>query len=89
MVNTHNKSLILKFLLSNKKEGFTIRAIAKETNLDYKTAYLTIKELTANKVIKAKKVGQTVLCSINQKEFDGDVFEAELLRKKELLKDKN
>ena len=88
MANKHNK-LILKFLLSNKKDEFTIRAIAKETHIDYKAAYLTTKELVENRLIKAKRAGQTVLCSINQKEFNEDVFRAELLRKEELLRNKD
>ncbi|MFH1591852.1 MAG: nucleotidyltransferase domain-containing protein [Candidatus Woesearchaeota archaeon] len=89
MVKIHNKSLILKFLLSNKKEEFTIRAIAKNISVDYKTVYLIIKELIENKIILAKKIGQTVLCSINQKEFNADIFRAELIRKEELLRNKN
>lgn len=89
MVKIHNKVNILKFLLSNKDKEYTIRAIAKNTNIDYKTAYLSIKELIEDEVIQAKKSGQTVSCSINQKRVNADVFKAELTRKEELLKNKN
>lgn len=89
MVKIHSKQKILKFLLSNKKEEFTIRAISKHIKIDYKTVYLIVKDLIKNKVILAKKAGQTILCSINQKVFNADIFKAELIRREELLKNKN
>lgn len=87
MVELH-KSRMLQLLLAHKKEEFPIRAIARKTGLDYKTAYLTVKELTEGNLITSRKVGQTVLCSLNQKEFNADLFLAELQRKKELLNNK-
>ncbi len=90
MEKKHNtKDKILKLLLSNKKEEFTIRAISKNIVVDYKTVYMVIKELVKSNVVHAKKAGQTILCSINQKEFNADVFKAELIRKEELLRNKN
>ena len=56
MVKIHNKSKVLSFLLSNKKEEFTIRAISKNVSVDYKTVYLIIKELTKIKLFKPKKL---------------------------------
>jgi len=90
MVKIHStKDKILKLLLSNKKEEFTIRAISRNIKIDYKTVYLIVKDLIENRVISAKKAGQTILCLINQKEFNADVFRAELIRREELLKNKN
>lgn len=89
MVKIHSKLKVLKFLLSNKKEEFSIRVIAKSISVDYKTVYLIVKELIENKVIRAKKAGQTILCSINQKKFNGGIFSAEMIRREELLRSKD
>lgn len=89
MEKIHNKYKILKLLLSNKKQEFTIRAIAQKIPIDYKATYLTIKQMIENNTIKAKKAGQTVLCSINKKAFSPDVFKAESIRKQEILKNKD
>lgn len=90
MVKKHNtKDKILSLLLSNKRERFTIRAISRKISIDYKTVYLKVKDLIENKIIRAEKAGQTTLCSVNQKEFNADVFRAELLRKTDLLRNKD
>lgn len=90
MVKIHStKDKILKLLLSHKKDEFTIRAIAKHVLVDYKTVHIVVKDLIKNRIIHAKKVGQNVLCSINQKEFNSNIYWAEVIRKEELLKNKN
>ncbi len=90
MEKKHNhKDKILKLLLSNKKEEFTIRAISKNISIDYKTVYMTVKGLIKSQVIQAKKAGQTTLCSINQNKFNSDIFRVELIRLEELLRNKN
>ncbi len=83
------KDKILMLLLSHKREEFTIRAIAKNISVDYKTVYLIIQRLINGHIILAKRVGQTILCSLNHKQFDADVLRAELLRREELVMDKN
>jgi predicted nucleotidyltransferase/predicted transcriptional regulator len=90
MEKIHNttKDKILKVLLSNKKENFTIRSISKKINLDYKTVYLTIQKLAKKEVIETKKIGQSVLCSIKNN-FNEDVFRIEFIRVKELLQKKD
>ena len=45
--------------------------------------------LIKEKVVRAKKIGQAVLCSINPTKFNADIFRAELLRCEELLQNKN
>ncbi len=90
MVKKHNtKDRILKFLLSNKNTEFTIRSISKNISVDYKTVYQIVNELIGDDIIFAKKIGQTVICLINQKKFNADIFRAEAIRRKELLKNKD
>lgn len=91
MDKIHNttKDKILKLLLSNKEKEFTIRAISKEVSLDYKTVYIEANKLIKNNVLRGKRAGQTILCSLNQKEFNADIFRAEFIRREELLKNKN
>ncbi len=45
--------------------------------------------LIKSNIIRAKKIGQTVLCSINPAEFNEDIFNAESSRREELLKNKD
>ncbi len=91
MEKIHNttKDKILKLLLSKRKEEFTIRYISKRISIDYKAVHITVKRLIKSNVVKARKAGQTILCSINQKVFDVDMFRAESIRKREILSDKN
>ena len=88
MEKIHNttKDKILKLLLSNKDREFTIREISKRVSVDYKAVYIVTNKLIESKVVSAKRAGQTILCSINQKEFNADVFRAEFIRRKELLR---
>ncbi|MDO8656318.1 MAG: nucleotidyltransferase domain-containing protein [Nanoarchaeota archaeon] len=90
MVKKHNtQQEILKFLLSHKKTEFTIRNISQKIGVDYKTVHGVIQELIKDNLIRAKKIGQTVLCSINPAEFNADIFSTELSRREELLKNKD
>ena len=98
MLYTHNimdkihnstKDKIVKLLISNKREEFTIRAISQNIKVDYKTVYLITKQLIEAEVVRSKKAGQAVLCSINHKKFNSDIFRAETIRRDEALADKN
>lgn len=90
MVKIHNtKDRILKLLLSNRNKEFTIRSISKNIHLDYKTVYIAVNDLIKEDVVLGRKIGQTVLCLRNDKKFNADVFRAEMIRKEELLRDKN
>lgn len=80
---------IIQLFLSNKKKEFTIRAIAKETSIEYKAAYFAIQELIEQGIVNAKKAGQSTLCSLNTKVFNRIIFQAEEERKEELLKNKD
>lgn len=89
MSKIHNttKDKILKLLLSNKQKEFTIREISKNVTIDYKSVHIIVKKLIEGNVINGKKAGQTILCSINQKGFNSDIFRAEFIRKEEINKD--
>jgi len=89
MVKIHNKHEVLKLLLSDSQEQYTIRAIAHKTGIDYKTTYLIVKQLTEEKTIITQKAGQATLCSVNQEEFNSDIFRAEYLRRQDLLRNKD
>lgn len=91
MDKIHNKTKdkILKLLLSNREKEFTIRAISKNVLVDYKTIHIEVNRLIRNGIIVAKKAGQTILCSLNQKAFNSGVFRAEFIRREELLKNKD
>ena len=89
MVKKHNAEIqILIFLLNHKKEKYTIRAIAKDVSIDYKTAYYTLKDLMAKGVVLAERVGQSHLCSLNLKALSTDIFVAEAHRRAKLLEKK-
>lgn len=90
MVKIHNsKDQILRLLLSHKNTAFTIRSISQNISVDYKTVHGIMQDLIKAYLVQAKKIGQTVLCGINQKGFNADIFRAELLRREDLLKNKD
>jgi predicted nucleotidyltransferase len=86
MVNEYLQ--ILRILIENNTEKFSIRQIALKRKINYKSAYQNIIKLNKEKIIQIEKTGNTTFCSFNHK-FDCSVFEVEYLRRKELLKNKN
>lgn len=91
MVKIHNiqKIKILKFLLSNKTREFTIRELSRQLSVDYKTIYLNIQQLIEEEIIISKRAGQTVLCSIDLRKFNQDIFNAEFSRRLDILGNKD
>lgn len=90
MSKIHNtKDKVLKLLLSNREKEFTIRAVSKAISVDYKAVHIIVNRLIKKGVISAKRAGQTVLCAINPKGFNEDVFAAESIRAEEALANKN
>ena len=79
---------ILKLLISNKEEIFSIRKISKIRKINYKSAYLSLRFLEKEKLVTLNKIGNTLSCTFNNK-FNELVFKAEYLRREELLKNKN
>ena len=84
----NSKIKILKLLLSNKENSFTINKIAEKTNINYRIAYEKVLELEQEGLIKVTKVGNAKNCTFTFK-FNSLVFEAEEERKKELFKNKD
>ena len=90
MEKIHNtKDKILLLLLLNKKKEFTIRGISRKISIDYKSVYIIVNKLISDRIINARKIGQTILCSLNLKTFNDDLFRAEYIRRGELLKNKD
>lgn len=79
---------ILKLLISNKEETFSIRKISKIRKINYKTAYTSLRFLEKEKIVTLKKIGNTISCAFDNK-FNDIVFKAEYLRREEILKNKN
>lgn len=79
---------ILKVLIGNREETYSIRKIALLRKINYKSAYNAIKALKEEGVIELKKVGNTVICSFNDK-FNDLVFKAEYLRREDLFRKKD
>ncbi|HLC54943.1 MAG TPA: nucleotidyltransferase domain-containing protein [Candidatus Nanoarchaeia archaeon] len=79
---------ILKLLISNKQESYSIRKIALLRKINYKSAYQALKKLEKEGVVELKKTGNTIICSFNEK-FNDLVFKAEYSRREDLFKDKN
>jgi predicted nucleotidyltransferase len=76
---------ILKLLLNNKEEVFTIKKIAERTEINYRIAYEKIKSLEKEGLVRVTKTGNTKVCKFTNK-FDDKVFKAEYERRQELFK---
>ena len=79
---------ILKLLIEEQEESFSIRQISIKRKINYKSAYNALKDLNKEGVVALEKHGNTTLCSFNHK-FNSSVFQVEYERLKLLLKDKN
>ncbi len=79
---------ILKLLIENQEKVFSIRQIGIQRQINYKSAYTSLKDLAKEGVVSLKKQGNTTICSFNHK-FNDSVFQVEFTRLQELLKDKN
>src|SRR3989344_3497231 len=79
---------ILKLLIGKKEDKFTIKKIAEALKINYRIAHEKVAMLEKEKSIKITKIGNSKICEF-AKEFDSKVFQAEYLRKKEVLKNKN
>ncbi len=79
---------ILKLLIENQEKAFSIRQIGIQRKINYKSAYISLKDLAKEGVVTLKKQGNTTICSVNHK-FNDSVFEVEHARLQELLKNKD
>ena len=86
MVNIHGEKIeILKLLIENKEEIYSIRKIALIRKINYKSAYNALKTLEKEEIVELKKAGNTRLCSFNNK-FNETTFIAEYSRRENLFK---
>ena len=79
---------ILKLLLDNKTELFSIKKISEKINVNYRIVYEKIKLLKKEKLIKITKSGNSNICKLTNN-FNDKLFKAEYERRKKLLKNKN
>ena len=79
---------ILRFLIENQEMAFSIRQIGIRRKINYKSAYMGLKNLAKDGAVTLKKQGNTTICCFNR-QFNDSVFEVEYARLKELLKNKN
>ncbi len=79
---------ILKLLIENQEKVFSIRQIGIQRKINYKSAYMSLKDLAKEGIVTLKKQGNMTICSFNH-EFNVSVFHVEYTRLQELLKDKN
>ena len=79
---------IIKYFIENKKPK-TIREIAKQIKADYKITHTATQRLIQKNILKAQTIGKSSLCSLNEKYFGIEVYEAEDERKENILKNSN
>ena len=88
IINEHGEKIeILKLLIENKEENYSMRKIALIRKINYKSAYNALKALEKERIVELKRVGNTILCTFNNN-FNGLVFKAEYLRRENLFKRK-
>lgn len=80
--------IIIKYLIENKEKELNINLISKNLSIDYKNLYLSIKKIEKKEIIKIENFGKSKRIKLNL-EINPEIFEAENLRKNELLKNKN
>ncbi len=79
---------IIKLLLENKNKPFTIKKVSETININYRIAYENIINLEKEGLVTVEKAGNSKLCKFSGN-FNEKVFEAEYLRRKELLRNKD
>ena len=79
---------ILKLLLNNREERFTIKKIAESLKINYRIAYEKVMLLDKGGLIKITRIGNSKISAFTNK-FNSKVFEAEFERKMDLFKNKD
>lgn len=79
---------ILKLLIGNKEEKYTIKRIAEALKINYRIAYEKAMKLQKDGLIRITKTGNSNICEFANK-FDSVVFDAEYERKKDLFLNKD
>lgn len=79
---------ILKVLIENQGERFSIRKLSKLRKINYKSAYNAVMRLEENGIVKLERFGNSINCSFN-KTLNPLVFRVEYERRENLLKNKD
>lgn len=80
---------ILRFLIENQEKTFSIRQIALQRKINYKSAHEAVKALAKEGCVTLDRRGNSIFCSFNRRSFGDSVFEVEHARLQELLKNKS
>lgn len=83
--NKSEKIEILKLLIENREETYSIRKISLLRKINYKSAYNSLKNLEKEGIAELKRAGNTFICSFNNN-FNDLVFKAEYERRETLFK---
>ena len=79
---------ILKLLIGNSEEIFTIKKIAEALKINYRIAYEKVAALEKEELIKITRAGNSKICEFTSK-FSNKVFDAEYARRWELFRNKD
>ena len=79
---------ILRFLMDNRQEAFSINSISKSLKINYRIAFEDTKKLEADSLVFIKKVGSSNQCRFSN-HFNEKTLKIEDEKRAELLKDKN
>jgi len=79
---------VLRLLIENPEKDYSIRKIALERKINYRSAYEIVKKLEKEGVIDVKKYGNVSVVKFNNN-FNESVFIAENQRKEDFLKNKD
>lgn len=84
----NSETKILKLLLDNKEDKFTIKKIAELSDINYRIAYEKVLILEKEGLIKITTAGNSKLCECTYK-FNNKLYVAEDERRSELFKNKD
>ncbi|MBI3035773.1 hypothetical protein HYY71_05620 [Candidatus Woesearchaeota archaeon] len=79
---------ILRILIENPDEKYSIRKLSKLRKINYKSAYQALMKLEKEGVVHLERLGNTISCSFS-KRLNPSVFAVEYGRREEILKDSN
>lgn len=86
MVITNARLALLKILLANPWEEFTIRALSMKAGINYRLSYEEAMKMMKEGMISIKKQGQGSVCRINMKADTSLYAFIESLRSRDFLK---
>jgi len=81
----NEQSEILKLLIENQEEPFSIRKISQLRKINYKSAYNAVGSLRKQGIIDLEELGNVSICRF-KRDFNAKVFEVESSRRDDLLR---